>query len=335
MNKAATTSLVLLAMIASIGVLYLLKGILLPFVIAIMVSYLLSPLVEKMHSYKVPRIATLLLIILLLSGFLFRNLELLLNNALAFAQDFPSYQSQFLDLLQNYTAEYEWLEVGLSQVTDWFFSLPIASYTNSLVNSSVSILSNVFLILLFVIYLCLTIPNLPKKVERAFPTTKAKRLEKVLNHINQDIRKYVSLHTAVSLATGVSVGIVCWAMSVPFWFLWGTLAFFLNYIPTIGSILATIPPLVTTAVVLGITPALWVGILVILAQLFWGNIVEPKIAGDSLGLSPLVILLSLVFWGWLWGIVGAILAVPIAVIIKVTCLNIPALQSIGVFMDDL
>ena len=112
------------------------------------------------------------------------------------------------------------------------------------------------------------------------------------------------------------------------------MAFILNYIPTIGSIIATLPPVITAAVVLGITPAVWVGILVIAGQTFWGNIVEPKIAGNSLGLSPLVILLSLVFWGWLWGVVGAILAVPIAVILKVTCLNVPALRPVGILMDD-
>jgi len=333
-NNAQTGSLVILTTIAVAVVLFFMKPILIPFLIAIMISYLLAPLTDKLAKYKVPRIISLLIIYILALVVFSQLIEILVNNVLSFTAQFPEYQAELITLLNNYTNKFPWLESAWADLSSWLFSLPIGSYTNSLVNSSIGFISNVFLILLFVTYLIITAPSLPGKIKKGFSGDKSKHILDIVDHINHDVRKYVNIHTLISLATGISTGLICWLIGVPFAFLWGVLAFMLNYIPTIGSIIATLPPLVTAAIVLGIGPAFWVGLLIIGVQMFWGNVVEPKIAGDVLGLSPLVILLSLVFWGWLWGIVGAILAVPIASIMKITCMNIKSLRPIGIFMDS-
>ncbi len=317
-----------------IAVLFVLKPILIPFLIAIMISYIISPLVEKMFRFKVPRIITILVIILLLLGVLANIAQVLVSNGVEFVKDYPSYQEQFFTLLERVSTSRPWLGDVLDQFSSWVAALPVGSYANTLLNSSVNLLSNTFLITLFVVYLCLSGHQMQGKVLKAYPGPQGKKIQKILQHINADIRKYISLHTLMSLATGICVALVCFWFKVPFAPLWGFFAFILNYIPTIGSIISSIPPVITAAVTVGLQPAFWVAILVLGIQTFWGNVVEPKIAGTSLGISPLVILLSLVFWGWLWGIVGAILAVPIAVIFKVTCLNIDSLRPIGVLMGD-
>jgi predicted PurR-regulated permease PerM len=117
---------------------------------------------------------------------------------------------------------------------------------------------------------------------------------------------------------------------------WGALAFFLNFIPTVGSIVASIPPVLLALV--QFYPSLWPAIITLLAvttiQMGMGNALAPKVMGDQLNLSPVVVLLSLLFWGWLWGIVGALISIPIAAAIKIVCENIKTLHPISVMMGS-
>lgn len=168
-ENAQSTALVILTTIAGVVVLFFLKPILIPFLIAIMVSYVLSPLVEKLALYKIPRIITLLALIVIAAAILANIAETLVANVIAFVQDFPSYKDQLLAMFERYSSRYKWLDQVVVQGTDWVFSLPIGSYTNSIINSSVGLISNTFLVMLFVVYLCLSIPLLPNKVSRANP----------------------------------------------------------------------------------------------------------------------------------------------------------------------
>jgi predicted PurR-regulated permease PerM len=117
---------------------------------------------------------------------------------------------------------------------------------------------------------------------------------------------------------------------------WGALAFFLNFIPTVGSIAASLPPILLALV--QFYPSIWPGVFTLLSiltiQLGMGNGIAPKVLGDQLNLSPVVILLSLLFWGWLWGVVGALLSVPITAALKIVCENIESLQPISVMMGS-
>jgi predicted PurR-regulated permease PerM len=117
---------------------------------------------------------------------------------------------------------------------------------------------------------------------------------------------------------------------------WGALTFILNFIPTIGSIIASVPPILVALVQFhpSLLPAFATLASVLAIQMIMGNVISPKVLGDRLNLSPVVVLLSLVFWGWLWGFVGAILAVPIASAIRIVCENIEALHPIGVLMGS-
>jgi predicted PurR-regulated permease PerM len=125
-------------------------------------------------------------------------------------------------------------------------------------------------------------------------------------------------------------------MKVDFAITWGVLAFILNFIPTIGSIISSFPPILLALVqfhpAVGHAVAVALGLLAI--QMVMGNFLSPKLMGDNLNLSPVVVLLFLLFWGWLWGVVGALLSVPLASIIKITCENVPQLHMISTFMGS-
>ena len=136
--------------------------------------------------------------------------------------------------------------------------------------------------------------------------------------VKESIVTYIKVKFLMSLCTGIGYGLVCWIFDIDFALFWGFLAFVLNFIPTVGSIIATIPPVLLGLIQLGSPGAVFglLGLLLIL-QFTFGNIIEPRLMGNSLSLNTVVVILGLVFWGYLWGVSGLVLSVPMLVLIKV------------------
>lgn len=140
-------------------------------------------------------------------------------------------------------------------------------------------------------------------------------------HAGKDIQRFLGIKTAVSLATGLLAGFLCWAAGLDFFILWGILAYALNYIPVMGSIIAGIPPTILALLLYGWPSAVAVGVGYIAINVFLGNFIEPMMMGHRFGLSTLVVIASVMFWGWVWGPVGMFLAVPIMMMLKVVLHN--------------
>ena len=136
-------------------------------------------------------------------------------------------------------------------------------------------------------------------------------------YAGKDIQRFLGIKTMVSLATGFLAGFLCWAAGLDFFILWGILAWALNYIPVMGSIVAGIPPTILALVLMGWPSAVAVGVGYAAINVFLGNFVEPMMMGNRFGLSTLVVIVSVMFWGWVWGPVGMFLAVPIMMMLKV------------------
>ncbi len=146
----------------------------------------------------------------------------------------------------------------------------------------------------------------------------------------KDTQRYLGIKTGVSLATGVMAGALCWAAGLDFWPLWGTLAFALNYIPVVGSFIAGVPPTILALLLMGTPEAVAVGGGYFLINTFLGNVVEPMLMGRRFGLSTLVVLASVIFWGWVWGPIGMLLAVPLTMMVKVLLDNSDEFRWIAV-----
>jgi predicted PurR-regulated permease PerM len=176
-------------------------------------------------------------------------------------------------------------------------------------------MANLFLIIITVIFMLFEASSLPKKVHLALadPEMRMKQVDKFLQAVNN----YLAIKTLVSIATGLCVSVMLWAFGLDFFILWGVLAFLLNYIPNIGSIIAAVPAMSLAVLQLGIAEAGLIGLGYLLINTVMGNAVEPRYLGKGLGLSTLVIFLSLIFWGWLLGSVGMLLSVPLTMIIKI------------------
>ncbi len=167
----------------------------------------------------------------------------------------------------------------------------------------------------------------------AISLARGPNLAKMLN-ATKDIQRFLAIKTAVSLATGLLAGLLCWAVGLDFYILWGILAFFLNFIPVIGSIVAGVPPTVLALLVSGFSDALLVAGGYLLINNFLGNFLEPMLVGRRFGISTLVVVISVVFWGWLWGPIGMLLAVPLTMVLKVILENSDEFRWIGVAISS-
>ena len=182
------------------------------------------------------------------------------------------------------------------------------------VNAVIGVLGGVIIVLILMSFMLLEASELGSKVELAFGSRD--RPLGPFSDATVQVQRYLLIKSVASLVTGLLVGVGCAAVGLDFPVTWGLVAFLLNYIPTIGSIIAALPPIALALVQLGVGPAIVVLVLYVAVNMTIGNFIEPRVLGRSLGLSPLIVLLSLLFWGWLWGPVGALFCVPMTVIGK-------------------
>jgi predicted PurR-regulated permease PerM len=324
----------IIALVAAGFVLKVAQAVILPLVIAWFLSYILAPLVNFLARHRVPTGPSVCVVLILLMGFFCLAGLFVYSRAMAFAGEYPKYAEQFNQIAASFTQNVEmpaWVSFNTvdwqAKVGEWLVSLP---------GSFVIFFKNLLLVLIFLVFMLLGKPYFQKKIERAFPDSQGEKVNRVTVSIASQISRYLSIKLLLSAITGALVWLVLRLMGVDFPITWGVLAFLLNFIPTVGSIVATVPPVLLAIV--QFYPNLWMAgaVLLVLAliQQVIGNFIEPKLMGENLNLSPVVILISLVFWGWLWGITGALLSVPIAAAIKIVCENIEMLKPISVLMGS-
>lgn len=333
---AAGLSLGVLAVIATGAVLQAARSVVIPLVVAWLLSYLLAPAVNFLvKRLRIPALLAVLAVVALLVALMWGAGVVAQQRLVSFVKNFPAYQGKISGVLDMYAQRLhvpmDWLEVN-----DWTRHLMGALLKFS--KFFVGFVSYSVLVLVFLVFMLLARPYSDAKVRKAFEKSpeRAETVIEVSRRISLQITRYLGTLFLVSLMTGLTVwGALEW-MGVEFAFAWGLLAFVLNFIPTVGSIVASIPPVLMMLVQKA--PDFWpaagvAGVLFVIQQLF-GNFVGTKLYGDRLNLSPVVILLFLLLWGWLWGIAGALLAVPIAAAIQITLEQIPALKPLAVLMGS-
>jgi predicted PurR-regulated permease PerM len=150
----------------------------------------------------------------------------------------------------------------------------------------------------------------------------------------ENVNRYLIIKTAASLVTGILIGLWVWILGLDFPLIWGLLAFMLNYIPTLGSIIAGVPAVLLGFIQFGPGRALMVAVGYLVVNAVLGSVVEPRFQGRGLGLSTLVVFLSLAFWGWVWGPVGALLSVPLTMTLKIALESSPDTRGIAILLGS-
>lgn len=338
-SKPTTVLLGILVLIASGVIFFYLRGILRPFFVAVFLSILLDPLVELLRKIKIPKAIAVFIVLIFTFAFLFLLGLIVYASITSFSDELPKYEAKFTIMFQNILRQFniplESLNTYLQQF-DWksaIKDLSLPSFISSGVGTFFQFLINVFLVILFMIYILLGKDSFFDRIRRAFETDGTARVTNTVQNINDEIQKYLIVKTIISLITGILATVVLLIFGVDFAIVWGMLTFLLNFIPSVGSTIATIPPILLALLQFdSLMRPLWVAVSLLVIQMTMGNFVEPKFMGKHLDLSPLIVILFLIFWGYLWGIVGMILAVPIAATIKIVTANIRSLRPISVFM---
>jgi len=215
-----------------------------------------------------------------------------------------------------------------------FSSLLPSGKIVSALSSITSLIGSSALVLLFMLFILASHGQFRIKIGRAFPPSGSFHLMQIVENIESRVRKYLVTTLLINTIAGVAMTIVLYIFGVDLAILWGMLTFLLMFIPSIGSIFAIALPIIVAFLQFDtLTTPIIMGSIVIVTQLIIGSYISPKVMGSSLNLSPLLILISIIFWGWVWGPLGMILAVPITSAITIIFENILPLQPLAVLMS--
>jgi AI-2 transport protein TqsA len=308
--------------------------ILLPFALAIFLAILSLPLLGWLSERRVPPWPAVL-ITLLANAFVIAGLIFVVSRSLT---EFIGAMPRYVDMIQNM------IDSGLAALHDrgidttYWDSIELVNpaallaLAQGTLRGIASVLSTTVLVLIILIFILAEASGFGIKLRAAMGQADADLSR--FTRITFEVQRFLGIKTLTSLTTGVLVGVWTWLMGLEFALLWGLLAFLLNYIPSVGSILAAIPAVALALLEFGVSRAMMVALGYLAVNIAIGNVIEPNVMGRRLGLSALVVVLSLIFWGWVLGPIGMFLSVPLTVIVKIMLENTRDFRWVAILLDS-
>lgn len=334
-NPGARFLLMLASGVVVVWGLQMAASVLLPISLALFLAVLSLPVVVGLTRRGVPRGVAIFSAMLVVVG-VFTVLLLAASQSLTELQSqLFRYVGRLQALRDNWVGlASDQLGVAIDEFVDLNLINPeaVAALIGGTLTQAANAVSQTFLVLLVMVFFLAEATIFPDKL--SYLLEGSNRGEARMNKIIGEVQSYLGIKTVISLATGLLLGIWSWAMGLDFPVLLGLVAFVLNYVPTVGSILAALPAVLLSLILYGtVGHALIVSAGYIVVNTVFGNIIEPNLMGRRLGLSPLVVILSLLFWGWTWGPVGALLSVPLTMVLKIWLENTRDLRWLAVLID--
>jgi len=299
------------------------ESLLIPFLLSIFIAVICAPPLAWMTKRGVPLALAMLAIIAFIVIFGFAVGAIVSTSINDFSQDLPTYQAKLGVITANFL---QWLEsmgvaLPISQIQENIKPGTVMGMVGKTLASLGNVMTNAFLILLTVIFILSESAMFNSKLQRA--TGEGSKSLEAIERFTSSINQYMAIKTGLSLLTGVLIMCWLWIIGVDYPVLWGLVAFLLNFVPNLGSILAAVPAVLLALIQLGTGEAALTAMGYVFANVLVGNVLEPRMMGRGLDLSTLVVFLSLVFWGWVLGPVGMLLSVPLTMTVKI------ALESTG------
>jgi predicted PurR-regulated permease PerM len=340
-GRANFVLMTFITVILSGAVLKLAASALLPFTIALLLAFVMNPMVSSLEKLRIPRgISIVLAVILIVAGVSFLGM-VLFSSGRTILTLYPKYENRlteiyiwvagFFDLSyddQLSFFENLWAQLGVRS--------RVRTFTFAFSNSFIGFLRDAFMVVLFMVFILIEAAYFRDKIDLAFENRRSIQIKKISVDVMRQVSRYLSIKFFISLITGVIVAFGLSLVGLEFAVVWGIIQFILNFIPNIGSIAVGAGAGVFALLQFwpDPVPVTLVVLIMLGMNMIIGNFLEPKVMGDNLGLSPIVVLLALMIWGWLWGFAGMILAVPMMVIIKILCENVPYLEPISILLGS-
>jgi len=311
------------------------KVLLVPFLLAVFLAMVSVRPMLWLQRHRVPSVLAVLIIVVLMMLILSAIGAILGTSIAEFTAALPGYQArlnviieQTLRLAARFVDDGRTIE-NLSDLIDPGWAMGLAA---NLLNALRDVLTNAFLIMFTMVFILLEASAFGTKISAAFgrnnPTITSAR------QFLHNLGSYLGIKTLVSIATGITAAVGTHLIGVDFPLLWGMFAFLLNYVPTIGSIIAAVPAVLLALVQLGPGEAVSTAILFLGINIGFGTILEPRLMGYGVGISPLVVFLSLVFWGWVFGPVGMLLSVPLTMTLKMALESSPDMRWLAILIGS-
>ena len=310
------------------------SSILVSFFMAVFIAVICTPPLFWLQRKGVPKIPALIVILVLILGVGLLFGTLIASSLNDFLISLPEYQDQ---LSAHIAALIGWLrETGVNvpqeEVASIFNPGWVMSLAGGIFSALSSVLTNAFMILLTVVFILLEAADFPKKLRLVLKNPE--RSLSAIEKFSQSAKRYLVIKTLTSAATGVMILLWLLILGVDYPVLWATLSFLLNYVPNIGPIIAALPVALLALVQLGVWSALLTVLGFVVVHIVLGNLIEPKVMGKGLSLSPLVVFLSLVFWGWVLGPLGMILSVPMTSLIKIALESYKETRGVAIMLGS-
>jgi AI-2 transport protein TqsA len=336
-NPGARLLFILACLVVVVYGLRFAAPVLLPSAMALFLAVLSLPVMLRLLHYKVP--AGLATIITVLANVAVVGLLILL--ASQSVSDFQNSLDRYVVVLQDRQDSLTtWLEATTGfEISDYITidlidPNAVVDFVGGAVGRVAQFLGTTFLVFLIMAFMLGEATVFPQKFHFILGESPSGGAEDRLTKVVTEVQTYLGIKTMVSLMTGLTLGLWAYVMGLEFPVLLGMMAFVLNYVPTVGSIIAAVPAVFLSLVLFGTpTHALLVSVGYVTVNLLFGQILEPSLMGRRLGLSTLVVILSLLFWGWAWGPLGALLSVPLTVIVKIWLENTPDLRWVAILLD--
>lgn len=291
--------------------------ILVPFLLSVFIAFSCAPLLAWLQKRGLPTMLAVTLIMILISTAVYLVISFVGSSISEFTRRVPGYQTQLAAKFYAYLHWFEKLGVDISEdvIFEYFDPRAIMRLAATTLLRLRGILTNAFFILLTVVFILLEASSFPRK----FAAISGRPVGAGSPHaeIAAKIKRYLAIKSLTSLATGLLIVLLLYVLNVDFPFLWGLLAFFCNYVPAIGPVIAAVPALLLAIVQLNFSGVVLVALGYAVVNTAIGSIIEPRLFGREIGISTLVVFLSLVFWGYVLGPVGMLFSVPLTMIVKI------------------
>ena len=305
--------------------------LIMPFLIAVFLAIVSVPLMTWLQRKGVPKALAVICTMLMAVGIIAIMVVVVGRSVNSFTDAVPRYQERLQDLIASATEVAAGLGVPIEDVGA-FDLLPtgVFNVVGTALSALTAFASSSFLVLLTVIFILFEAAGFRTKLRVAFGDAADFGQ---LSHMTQQVQHYLVIKTAISVGTGLVVGTWVWVWGLDFALLWGLVAFILNFIPNLGSIIAAVPAVLLAIIQLGPGRAAVIALGYLGVNIIFGNFLEPTLMGRRLGLSTLVVFVSLVFWGFVWGPIGMLFSVPLTMVMKIALENTQEFRWVAVMLD--
>lgn len=308
-----------------------LRSIFIPLFMALLLYFFFNGAVKKLLKKKVPQVFVLLFLLIFIFIVFYLFGVLIYSGVSSFIDKFPEYSAKFTEMASGPLEKLAKLvKFDPKELKDAVDFSQVTAIVSSTFGDIGSFFGNLVMVLLFLMFMLGGRRSLTGRINKAFDEDKADQIKYIINSIENQVQHYLLIKTFVSFLTAVIGGIILIVAGFDFAIFSALLIFVLNFIPNFGSVIATLFPITVGLLKYGISVrVILVAAGLMITQFIIGNVFEPKITGKSLNLSPIVILISLIFWFFVWGIVGMMLAVPLTSAIKIIFQHIEVLKPIS------